>query len=72
MSKCASCGAELRWAETKNGKRIPLDVEPVINGNLELDGNTVRYVTPDANAVPMRYRSHFVGCPGAGPHRRKS
>lgn len=71
MSSCRSCGAPLLWAETKGGKRIPLDVEPSIKGNLELSGSSVRYVTPDVNASPLRYLSHFVTCPGAASHRSK-
>ena len=71
MSTCRSCGAELLWGETKNGKRIPLDVTTAIDGNLELDGRSVRHVTPDANALGNRYKSHFVTCPGAAAHRSK-
>ena len=71
MSTCRSCGADLLWGATKNGKRIPLDVTPAIDGNLELDGKSVRYVTPDANALGTRYKSHFSTCPGAAVHRSK-
>jgi hypothetical protein len=36
-SKCSSCGADIFWARNeKTGKRMPVDVEPVDNGNVLL------------------------------------
>lgn len=29
VSKCRSCGAEIRWIETRKGKKIPLDLHSV-------------------------------------------
>lgn len=68
-SKCRSCNAVILWAKTASGKLIPLDVVRSDRGNLELLGDTVRYVTPDVNAAE-RYTSHFATCPGAGQHRK--
>jgi hypothetical protein len=34
---CKSCGAELEWAITTEGNRIPLDRVPVPDGNIIFD-----------------------------------
>jgi len=67
------------WAVTAAGKNIPLDPDPVVDGNLERvtsaqDGRIVFHVTQykprrDCEDV-KRYRSHFVSCPQASQHRR--
>jgi len=36
MSRCRSCGAEIRWARTVKGKAIPLDQDPTVTGNVLL------------------------------------
>lgn len=36
MTNCKSCGAEILWADTENGKRMPVDVEPVAGGTIVL------------------------------------
>ena len=67
MSECRSCGAEIEWAKTAAGKRIPLDAESVIEGNIELsEGGMVRVVR---NGSGDRV-SHFATCPNAKEHRR--
>ena len=79
MATCKSCDAEIRWAETPNGKGIPLDPEPVENGNLvmvELNPGgplKVRHVVKGeelGDSVP-RYRAHFVTCPQGKQWSRK-
>ena len=51
---CSSCGADMVWATTVSGKPIPIDPEPVANGNIELElvepplaGPIARYVKPN-------------------------
>jgi hypothetical protein len=40
-AECRSCGAPIRWAVSQaSGKRIPLDVEPVDDGNIVETGRT--------------------------------
>ena len=34
--RCRSCGAQIFWAVTANGKRMPLDAQPHPEGNLVL------------------------------------
>lgn len=76
MSVCKSCGATIRWAVTaKNGRRIPLDPEPSLDGNLvevasDSPGPVVAKVAADAVAYP-RYTSHFATCAFAAHHRKR-
>jgi hypothetical protein len=84
MSACRSCGASIRWAKVAtSGKSIPLDAEPVANGNLVFrlaagdDGSEVIYVRAPSEGgligdeyAGRRFISHFVTCPNAGQHRK--
>lgn len=69
MSACRSCNAEIIWAVTEAGRRIPLDAEPVKSD--ELRGLFVLYDGPErvARTVPPVYRTHFATCPNADQHR---
>lgn len=82
-TRCGSCGAQMRWAQTEEGRSIPLDPDPVPTGNLiikevrHVGGRgpvlTVRYLRK-TDTVPLevaRYVSHFATCPSAAEHRRK-
>jgi len=40
-TRCRSCNAELIWATTEKGKPIPLDAEPVADGNIRLEERSV-------------------------------
>jgi hypothetical protein len=55
MSKCKSCGAEIEWMKTKNGKNIPVDVE-TYHGEKTFD--------------PSKHQTHFITCPNAEEHRK--
>lgn len=65
MSRCRSCAAEITWAITKTGGRMP--IEPNSNGDLAFDATTgaVRH-TPGGGWI-----SHFARCAQAGEWRRK-
>jgi hypothetical protein len=58
---------------TVSGKNIPLDPDPVDNGNILLHADGVAeyvkkgLVQPDA----PKHVSHFATCPHAKQHRRK-
>lgn len=68
MSTCRSCGAEILWAVTANGKRMPLDAQPVpgLFAIRDLPGHD-----PEATSPPISvYRSHFATCPNADQHRK--
>ena len=78
---CRSCGAPLLWALTERGRRIPLDRNPVPDGNIEIketeDGPPIsRVVSGQGTLSPglfpaTRYKSHFATCPNAKRHRRR-
>jgi hypothetical protein len=76
MDKCRSCGAKVFWVITQKNKRMPVDPEPVENGNLEIhDQGQYRpplaiYVSVKPPGV-LRHISHFVTCPNAKAHRKK-
>lgn len=72
MATCRSCGRPVVWSQTEAGKYIPLDPEPVYDGNvvLEAHGALARVVAPRRDV--KRHISHFVTCPNAGQHRRRS
>ena len=83
---CKSCGAEIIWAETPQGKRIPVDFHPTDTGNIVLTiGGKGASSVPTAwirrkDGFPeevrdrceawRRYTSHFATCPHAAKHRR--
>ncbi len=66
-SACKKCGAKIRWANTLNGKKIPLDARPNGEGNLNLVGETVYRVTENFKRVhpdEVIYMTHFATCAG--------
>lgn len=42
MNTCTACHADIIWAVTQNGKSIPVNPEPVDNGNIELKEAIIR------------------------------
>ena len=68
FSSCRSCGAQILWAITPSGKKMPLNVSQNTNsGNVRLRSDGVAIVGPPGSGS---YYSHFVTCPQAGRHRR--
>ena len=79
MSACRSCGAEVTWAITTTGKRMPVNTEPDPTGNVTLGlgsmapGTHLALVWGPGESIPFdltRYTSHFATCPAADSHRR--
>jgi hypothetical protein len=73
MSSCKSCGAQIEWVRTESGKAMPLDIDPVDDGNLVVVGGVASKWTPELDAAgipPPRRVSHFVTCPNAGDWRK--
>lgn len=75
-ARCRTCRAPIMWAvSAKTGSRMPLDRDPVDNGNVVLDGNRASYLSKADAAAPnllgeARYVSHFATCPQAQAHRK--
>lgn len=86
-ASCRSCSKPVIWVVTKEkGASMPLDPDPVDNGNIRLTGRTRRtsqggqapeaeYVKQEAMTLGLdddesRYVSHFATCPNAKAHRR--
>lgn len=65
MSKCRGCGAEIIWAVTETGKRIPLDAKDerrFIVGVGKVDGQVEALLC-------KTYQTHFATCPRATEFR---
>jgi len=71
-ARCKSCDAEIIWAVTEAGNRIPIDAEPIERPPnqfllVEIDNEVVAH-----RAVEPLYITHFATCPHADEHRRTS
>jgi hypothetical protein len=66
------------WANTTNGKPIPIDAEPCADGNIQIVNNSIG--EPIAHVIGKqaalfsseRFKSHFSTCPDAPRHRRRT
>lgn len=77
---CKSCPASIRWAVTKKKRRMPLDPEPSVEGNVQLHQvNGVDFATVLAGeplemarqaGIPL-FTSHLATCPNAARHRQR-
>lgn len=75
---CGSCARPIVWAATPAGKLIPLDADPVADGNIaahrDESGNLwARVLRKDEAPAENERRglSHFTSCPNADQHRRR-
>jgi hypothetical protein len=78
VSRCASCGAQIRWCRTEAGKQIPLDWEPRPDGNVHVYSGLAYVYGPGAAPLELHrehgeplYVAHFSTCPNAGAHRKR-
>lgn len=78
MSACSSCGAAILWSITPNGKRMPLDEEPVPHGNVivhtergQLRAETLKKDDERRESGEPLYLSHHATCPHGKSWRRK-
>lgn len=74
---CRSCGKPIIWAETVNGKPMPVNAEPTIEGTLtvrEREGRLplAAVVSPHLAFGRKLYVSHFATCKDAKTWRRKT
>ena len=79
--KCRSCGAAIIWSETITSRLMPLDAEPVKEGNIVLGlrknlpplalYQTEQQLERLREKGELLYMSHFVTCPQASKWRKK-
>ena len=69
VGRCKSCSQPVLWCLTKNEKPMPVNPTPILNGNLELDGDHALYVKPDPSVT--RFVSHYSDCPQGDQHRKE-
>jgi hypothetical protein len=79
MTHCKTCGAEIIFAKTPEGKNMPVDVSPDPNGNIVLyqrvdtDGKSKWFATvlgSGEHRPDIAYVAHWATCPHATQHRR--
>lgn len=67
VSTCRSCGAQIEWVHTDTGKRMPVDANPVPDGNVIVDGDRATVVAQRPLGYDgALYTSHFSTCPDPG------
>lgn len=78
MSKCKSCGADIIWIVTPNGKKMPCNNQRIHYKQNFHKGSMV-LVLPngkidrgdlDIESDKFGYISHFATCPSANLHRK--
>jgi len=77
MAICNSCKAQIRWLITTRGLKMPVDVQPSLFGNLQIDEGIVSVLSDQEATIARRngvnlYVSHFATCPNAEEHRSKA
>jgi len=71
-TKCSSCGAAIFFAQTFNGRSMPIDEAPVESGNIYLTGDLAHVMKADEtppHGMPL-YKSHFATCKHSASHRK--
>lgn len=67
------CGAPVRWVRLASGRWVPLDPEPVLDGNIVVgpDGTASYLTKSDGEVDPTRrFVSHFATCPQSRHYRK--
>jgi hypothetical protein len=76
VSICRSCRARITWLETAGGKKIPVDEDPVPDGNIVVVGGMAhvlgKHDVSELAFTEPRYKSHFVTCPQAREWRNRA
>lgn len=73
--QCRSCGAQIYWAKTEAGKSMPVDAEPVPDGNVILfdrRGSVLALVLHRGEVPPPGAKlrqAHFRTCPNSADWR---
>lgn len=78
VANCRSCDAPIVWCRTRAGKNMPVDADPVEDGDFCIaDGDDGKPLAVHVKSYPgkvphdvERYTSHFATCPNADQFRR--
>lgn len=70
-TQCRSCGADIVWAKTESGARMPLNASPTRGFQLQEGRFVEAGQAPILGPLTTVYVSHFATCPNAAEHRRK-
>ena len=76
LAACRSCDAPIIWTVTTNGKRMPVDADPIVAArgfrlDDEVEGEAPLAIFTQTPAADERlFVSHFSTCPNAAQHRR--
>lgn len=74
IARCNSCGAEIIWVTTPNGKNMPVNLAEDPRGSIYLDADGRMGQASLTGAPPegtlTRHLSHFATCPQAQKWRR--
>lgn len=81
MSRCKSCGAEIKWIKML-GTLKPMPCDPARRTIVIGEGSETlitptgtiikgRFASVEEGANGVGYISHFVTCPNASSHRRR-
>ena len=67
---CRSCHAEIEFARTVNGRRIPINPDgDLAAGNIVFDADGIAHVVPAGEGT---HTSHFATCSDPARFRRKT
>ncbi len=69
---CKDCGKPIRWYKTATGKSMPVNPDPVTDGNVVIEIGRARVLKTGETYTGRRFVSHFNTCPFADKRRAKS
>ncbi len=74
--RCRSCSAPILWARTEYGNLIPLDADPIPDGNIAFVDGVCKVVRRGELFEPVYegpyFKTHYATCPQAHEHRRSA
>jgi hypothetical protein len=71
-SRCRACKRVIRWAKTENRRPIPVDPDPVPDGNLVITAQGIAHVLrKNEEPTGLTYVSHFSTCSNRDQFQRR-